>query len=106
MSILDTRSIYAALAELARRHDQLGAGQDSDQEPELLTRYELRVFSQNGEDGIIAEILRRIGVSEPHFAEFGIGEGREGCCVALADMLGWPGAFIEADPALHSGLAS
>jgi hypothetical protein len=106
MSSPDTRSIYAAMAELASRHDRIGATQPTDQDPEALTRYELRVFSQNGEDGIIAEILRRIGVPQSHFAEFGIQEGREGCCVALADMLGWPGAFIEPDPALHSGLAS
>ena len=60
--------------------------------------FELRVNSQNGEDGVIAEILRRTGVSsDPYFVEFGIQRGVEGNCVVLADLLGWRGLFIEAE---------
>lgn len=62
-----------------------------------LTRYEGRVFSQNGEDGIILEIFNRIGVTNRFFVEFGIQDGTEGNCVLLADVLGWDGVFIEAD---------
>lgn len=81
----------AHLAELARRADpSLYAGSD-------LTRYELRVFSQNGEDGVLVEILNRIGVGEHYFVEFGIQDGSEGNCVLLADVFGWAGLFIEAD---------
>lgn len=75
--------------------------------PADLTRSELRVSSQNGEDGVIAEIMRRIGPSaEPSFVEFGIERGFEGNCVYLAEVLGWSGAFIEAAPDLHAALAS
>jgi hypothetical protein len=49
-----------------------------------LTRYELRVFSQNGEDGVLAEIMRRLGVSGRNLVEFGIESGAEGNCVFLA----------------------
>lgn len=63
-----------------------------------LAAHELRVSSQNGEDGVVAEVLRRTGLSDrPFFVEFGIESGTEGNCVALADQLDWKGLFIEAD---------
>jgi hypothetical protein len=80
-----------ALAEYARRQgDTPGAG-----EPKPLGLYELRVFSQNGEDGVIEEILRRVGAPERFFVEFGASTGTENNCVVLADVLGWTGLFIE-----------
>ena len=69
-----------------------------------LTPFEYRVFSQNGEDGVIAEILRRIGATSRFFVEFGVGEGLEGNCVLLADVFGWSGLFIEADDAWFAAL--
>ena len=75
--------------------DDLGGG---------LTTYERRVFSQNGEDGVVAEILRRIGTRTRWFVEFGAGTGNEGCCVALADIFGWSGLFIEADDGMFPKL--
>jgi hypothetical protein len=61
-----------------------------------LSAYELSVFSQNGEDGVLHELCRRLPV--PHtFVEFGIQSGWEGNCVLLADVFGWGGLFIEYD---------
>lgn len=71
-----------------------------------LTRYELSVFSQNGEDGVLVEILNRVGAESHYFVEFGIQDGTEGNCVLLADVLGWAGLFIEADPDLHALVSS
>ena len=62
-----------------------------------LPQAEYRVQSQNGEDGILAEIFSRIGVDSKIFVEFGIQNGSEGNCVFLADWCGWSGLFIEAD---------
>lgn len=94
----DRRAIYLALAALSSRwatHDDLGPPPP----PVDLTRHELRVFSQNGEDGVIEAALRRVGTGAgPWFVEFGAETGTEGNCVFLADVLGWPGVFIEADP--------
>jgi hypothetical protein len=87
--------MYENLRTLAARHGQEGL---------TLTTSELKLFSQNGEDGVIAEILRRIGSSSRHFVEFGIGEGVEGNCVFLADVLGWHGLFIEGSETLYPGL--
>jgi SAM-dependent methyltransferase len=85
------RSIYLSMAKLVRRYR-------APQEPTAsgaLTSSELRCFSQHGEDGVIAEILARVGHASRFFVEFGVGSGREGKCVFLADVLGWHGVFIE-----------
>ncbi len=95
------RDYYIAMHELYQRHTRgLAAAPESD-----LTPAELRVSSQNGEDGVIVEILRRAGTREsPYFVEFGAEVGAEGNCVFLADVLGWSGLLIEADPELHRRL--
>ena len=61
-----------------------------------LTPYERSVSSQNGEDGILVEIFRRIGRQPGHFVEIGA-HGTEANCLFLADGLAWSGLFIEAD---------
>ena len=80
-------------------------------DPELfavsdLARYEMRGFSQNGEDGVLVEIFNRIGVTNRFFVEFGIQAGTEGNCVLLADVFGWSGVFIEADEVLFAALSA
>jgi hypothetical protein len=90
------RIYFLALSEYERRrHDPL--------HDERLAAHELSVSSQNGEDGIIQEILRRTGLSDqPFFVEFGV--GHEGNAILLAD-LGWSGLFIEAEPNAFRGIA-
>jgi hypothetical protein len=83
-----TDDVYSALATYTDDPQAVAAPGD-------LTRFERRVFSQNGEDGVVAEVLRRVGVAERWFVEFGAGTGHEGVCVALADVLGWSGLFLE-----------
>ncbi len=92
------RSVYLALAVLEQRR------REPSQDSGPLTRYELRCFSQNGEDGVLAEIFARIGVESRFFVEFGIQDGREGTCLHLADVEGWHGLFIEANRADHARL--
>jgi len=95
------RGFYLAMAELMRRVEHSRQGNTD------LTASELRVTSQNGEDGVIAELLRRIGTSpDPYFVEFGVEDGSEGNCVFLADALGWSGLFLELDPDQYARLAA
>jgi hypothetical protein len=54
-----------------------------------------KVFSQNQEDGMIAEVFRRIGTRRRRFLEFGIEDGLE-CNSTFLLMQGWTGAWIEA----------
>jgi hypothetical protein len=52
--------------------------------------------SQNGEDGIIREIFRRIGICSHSFVEIGVGNGLE-CNTAFLLAQGWTGCWIEGD---------
>jgi len=61
-----------------------------------LNHFEHQVFSQNGEDGIIAEIFRRIGIKDRFFVEFGVGNGLENGTAFLLTQ-NWRGAWIEGD---------
>lgn len=98
-------SVYASLPEYARRIRLVGPSPGAAPEELALTGYEFQLFSQNGEDGVLAEILRRVGVGGRWFVEFGVESGREGNCVALADVAGWQGLFMEADGSQHHLLA-
>jgi hypothetical protein len=73
-------------------------GQPKYQDPKRLNRHEYRVFSQNGEDGIIAEVFRRIGTTNRYFVEFGAADGFENNTVLLLRQ-GWKGLWIDGDPA-------
>ncbi len=98
------RSLYLALSELDRRHRAIAAT-PSGEAAGTLSPCELRVFSQNGEDGVIAEILTRIGVGEQrYFVEFGVESGREGNCVYLADVADWQGLFMDGDERFFADL--
>lgn len=80
-------TFYDSLHQLATRYGPAST----------LTAHEFRVFSQNGEDGVVAEIVSRIGPSFPEtFGEVGGGNGLAGNTLFLADVLGWQGLFIEA----------
>lgn len=59
-----------------------------------LENYGYKVYSQNDEDGIIAEIFNRIGTTTKEFIEFGVQNGLESNCHLLLHK-GWKGLWIE-----------
>ena len=65
-------------------------------DPRRLLAHGAQYWSQNYEDGMIAEIFRRIGVQSKTFLEIGIGDGRENNTAALVAM-GWSGWWIDAN---------
>jgi hypothetical protein len=67
-------------------------------DPKRLFRHQFQVCSQNGEDGIIHEILRRIGVETRTFVEVGIGDGTENNTAFLLSQ-GWSGYWLDGDDA-------
>ena len=71
--------------------------QDKYKDPRNLNRFEAKIYSQAGEDGIIAEIFRRVGTTSKDFVEFGSGDGRENNTVSLLTTQGWKGLWIEGD---------
>ena len=52
-----------------------------------------KCFSQNEEDGITLEIIRRLGISTGTYAEYGVGNGLENNTLVLAN-LGWKGYWV------------
>jgi hypothetical protein len=64
--------------------------------PVFLERYGYKVYSQNDEDGIIAEIFNRIGTTDKKFVEFGIQNGLESNAHFLLHN-GWNGIWIDGD---------
>jgi hypothetical protein len=80
-----------------RRQWQDGLQQPRAQEAKRLLKYGYKVYSQQDEDGIIAEIVKRLGPSLPRsFIEFGLENGLE--CNTLRLLLdGWTGLWLEGD---------
>lgn len=64
-------------------------------DPRNLNRHEHQLFSQFGEDGIIAEVFRRIGTTSRTFLEIGIGDGLQNNTAYLL-MQGWSGGWADA----------
>jgi hypothetical protein len=62
-------------------------------------------WSQNGEDGVIEEILARIGVTDHYFVEIGASDGEENCTRNLVEA-GWRGVWVEADPRMAEAAAA
>jgi tetratricopeptide (TPR) repeat protein len=70
-----------------------------------LRAFERRMHSQNGEDGILYEILRRVGVGPRFCVEFGAEDGHQGNTAYLIREEGWAGLLLEADEASYRRLA-
>lgn len=59
-----------------------------------LNRFERQVFSQYGEDGILSEIFRRLGINNGFFVEFGVESGIE-CNTTNLLIKKWKGLWID-----------
>ena len=66
----------------------------SAQNPKRLEPFGYKAYSQNDEDGILAEIFRRLGVDKGTFCEIGVENGLE-CNSLYLLHKGWRGAWIE-----------
>lgn len=64
-----------------------------------LRNFEKKIFSQNGEDGIIEEIFDRIGTTNKCFVEFGVENGKECNTRYLLEKKGWSGLWIDGSDA-------
>lgn len=73
------------------------------QDPKRLLSSAFKIHSQNGEDGMIAEIFRRIGHTSKVFVEIGVGDGRE-CNSAFLLACGWTGYWIDCKGEMNDAL--
>ena len=63
-------------------------------DPRRLERFGAQVASQNEEDGMLAEVFRRIGTTNETFFEFGVGNGLQNNTLQFL-FRGWRGAWVE-----------
>ncbi len=66
-------------------------------DPKRLLRFQRQICSQNGEDGMIHELFRRIGSTNRVFAEVGVGDGTENNTAFLFSQ-GWTGFWVDGNP--------
>lgn len=85
--------LRSSIATRRARYEQL-RWEALQRDPKALGGYGYKVFSQSDEDGIVAEIFRRIGTTSRTFVEFGVGDGLENNSAALL-YDGWSGLWIE-----------
>ena len=91
----NAKAIQMLAAFLARQqYPSIAACQDG--RPEV-NGSEFKVYSQNGEDGILLQIFSRVGVTNRKFVEFGVGDGKECNTASLAIHFGWHGLLMEAN---------
>ena len=58
---------------------------------------EFKIYSQNGEDGLLLYIFSKIGTTNSAFVEFGIGNGRECNNANLSINFGWHGLLMDGE---------
>lgn len=65
--------------------------------------HEKKIYSQNGEDGIIEFIFSKIGTTNKFSVEFGVGNGFQSNTAYLLEKKGWKGLMMDygADQEIH-----
>jgi hypothetical protein len=96
-SVRQLQERVSALQALSRVEFEL-ANHPRYADAKRLLRYQAQVSSQNGEDGIIHEIFRRIGATNRVFVEIGVGNGCENNTSFLLSQ-GWTGYWIDGSDA-------
>jgi hypothetical protein len=94
---VDTVGVIQALELLKANYDRY-------RDPQRLLVHGAQYWSQNFEDGMIAEIFRRIGVTTKTFLEIGVGNGSENNTTALLSA-GWGGWWLEGDQRQYDSIA-
>jgi hypothetical protein len=69
-----------------------------------LAAFRSNVYSQAGEDGVLAEILGRLRIESGYFVEFGASHGRNLSNTFRLAESGWRGVYIEGEPGLFPHL--
>lgn len=85
---------YMEASSIAQALEVVKAGNPRYRDSRRLLAHGAQFWSQNYEDGMIAEIFRRIGVASKTFLEIGVGDGSENNTTALL-AAGWRGWWIE-----------
>ena len=99
LAALEAIAIHGNISDIVRLVDFDLATHPRYSDARRLLRYAAQVCSQNGEDGMIAEIFRRIGTTTRTFAEIGVADGTENNTSFLLSQ-GWTGYWFDGTDAL------
>jgi len=66
--------------------------------------YRNNIYSQNGEDGVLVEVLHRLKLVTGQFVEFGAWDGKYLSNTYALLCTGWTGVYIEADQERYKDL--
>lgn len=91
----DVQAVRKLLASTLK--EQIISNSNRHAENARLARHEVQACSQNGEDGVLQEIFRRIDVMGKVFVEVGVGNGLENNTSFLLSC-GWSGFWLDGDP--------
>lgn len=78
------------------KHGGVASGRADAQDLNNLLPFERHVYSQNGEDGVIEEVFRRVGAGSKFAVEFGVESGKE-CNTRLLKEFGWQVLQMDGD---------
>jgi hypothetical protein len=84
------------MISLSDLHFMIALEQGRYKHPLSLSHHHAQVYSQNGEDGIIAEIFRRISVKDKYFVEIGTENGKQNNTRFLLEQ-GWRGIWLDSN---------
>jgi len=71
-----------------------------------IATFELKMASRGGEDGILLELFRRLGVEDPLYIECVAPGESESISVFFSRSLAWRGAIIEGDTAAYADFSN
>lgn len=100
------KSAEHALARLQALAKQTPLAAQRDGRPSEIQTFELHIASRGGEDGVLLEIFRRLGVDDPLFVECVAPGESASISVFLSRSLGWRGTVIEGDTAVYADFAA
>ena len=92
--ILEFRRLRSVEDRIAGIERAVHRGVSADQS---IHDWEISIWSQNGEDGILLNLFSRIGATSRRFLEFGCGTGLECNSANLALGFGWSGLLLDAN---------
>jgi len=72
--------------------------------PKPLAEFARKGYSQFGEEGVIAEIVRRLGLSRGWFADVGAVDGVDLSNTYALLLAGWRGVYVEGSPGRGANL--
>lgn len=100
------KSAEQALARLQALVKQTPRAVRRNAAPSGIEIFELRIASRGGEDGVLLELFRRLGVEDPAFVECVAPGESPSIGIYLSRSLGWRGIVLDGDSAVYADFAA